>query len=934
MFKKIFFAIVLGIVGTIFFAQYDPWTHKKIEHLFSKIAQEYLGGHFLCSVKSVSFFSPSLVLQDLEMKSMIADDWSWRCKKCEVHCSWIQLLLKGVMDQHVMIDGFECRSRVEKSHLTIEPHIMAMMQKSFLPFAVELKSMVFKNAHFQAYDEFYNIDAALSFNSSSLRMGGQIKTTMFVGDGHVAYKKNKYIENIATDIFVMTEFCDKDDVYDMSAQVAGTCALSQMGDQGGCYVTGSWKGDRARFSVRNAYNSLMIDPIIVTERELRANAYFPLSYVAQCIAGSVHDQMINGTLQGFIKISKNEEQTIDGQLVIENVMISDQYLCDVGKVSFSCRGDDWKMRLGMSRYNQECKGVGYWNQATHQGECNVKNSTDLSSKIFPYWRVKPNNFSAQITVDKDIITGFCDAITTHTLSNAVHKSSTSFSYTQGLLHTQGSVNENRFSVAMSLHPQFALHHCIYKDKDNKPLITLQETDDIQHSPLLRQSTTAQVNARRSLKYLKGSIAFPFIRSLINSTIQYDVQGEGNLDVIATVSPTEIVADVMLNEATIRLPQTYNFIDGFKSHFMYNIAHRSAVFENINLSLYTGDVNCLRASFHFDTDGALVFAHAPFILNGCLLNIKKDLFTIVSGNILFSKSMQSAARIDGHILLDKSQLKENLFSGIIQKQLLSSTHSAFTLPDMSLGYNLSIETKVPIVVDTGFLQTNAHVNMRVYNDTYEPASVSRTGFGDGQITGALSLHGGMLNFPYKPLYISKGVITFYPDQLFDPTIELFARNKIKKYDVSLQVDGSLLNHHIALDATPMLSEEQIVGLLLVGAEENSLNSMMPALIVQNLKSLIFSNNQVSFFDKYFKPLLGSFNINLVPSFTDQTGRGGLRGALEITVDDRWRAVIQKNFSLTEDTKFELEFLLSDDMSLRAIRDERRDLGGEVEMRWKF
>ena len=243
--------------------------------------------------------------------------------------------------------------------------------------------------------------------------------------------------------------------------------------------------------------------------------------------------------------------------------------------------------------------------------------------------------------------------------------------------------------------------------------------------------------------------------------------------------------------------------------------------------------------------------------------------------------------------------------------------------MPLGCDLVIETKSPIVVDTGFLQTNAHVNVRVQKGVHEPT-----------VTGAVVLHSGTLNFPYKPLYISKGVINFSPEQLFDPTIELVARNKIKKYDVSLQVEGSLLHHHIVLDSTPPLSEEQIVGLLLVGAEEHSLNSMMPALIVQNLKNLIFSNNQSSFFDKYFKPLLGSFNINLVPSFTDQTGRGGLRGALEITIDDRWRAVIQKNFSLTEDTKFELEFLLSDDITLRSYRDERRDLGGEVEMRWKF
>ena len=911
MFKKIFFALVLGFLGTIFFAQYDSWTHKKIEQLFSNIAQKYLGGHFSCVVQSVSFFSPSLVLQDLEMKSIESDDWSWRCKKCEVHCSWIQLLLKGVMDQYVVIDTFECRSRVEKSRLLIEPHIMAMTQKSFLPFDVELKSMVFKNSQFQAYDDCYNVDVALFFNSSSLRVGKQIKTTMFVGDGHVAYNKNKYIENIATDIFLMTQFCEKADTYEIAAQVAGTCSLSQMGDQGGCYIAGSCKGDRARFSIHNAYNSLAIDPIIITEKELRINAHFPLSYVVQCFAGSVYDQMIDGTIQCSIKMSKNAEQTIDGQLVVENMKLGDQYLCDTGKVSFFCRGDDWKMRLGMSRYNQECKGIGYWNQMTHQGEFNIKNVTDLSSKLFAYWRIKPHNFHAHITVDDTVIIGSCDTTTTHTLNDIVHKSNVSFSYYQGLFKGDGYIDENHCSVAVSVDPKFALHHCVYKDKDGKPLIMLEETDD--------------------KGKLVGSIAFPFIRSLINSTMKYDVQGEGKLNVAATVSPTEIVADVVLDEATIRLPQTYNFIDGFKTHLNYNISDRSAVLEDINLSLYTGNLNCLRACFNFDTNGALIFAHAPCIVNGCLLNIKKDLFAIVSGTILFSKSLQSAARVDGHILIDKSQLKENLFSGVIQKQLLSSTHSAFAVPDMPLGYDVLIETKSPIVVDTGFLQTNAHLNMRVYNDT---SGADRKNLGDGRVAGTLTLHAGTLNFPYKPLYISKGVITFYPDQLFDPAIELFARNKIKKYDVSLHVEGSLLNHHIILDSTPVLSEEQIVGLLLVGAEEHSLNSMMPALIVQNLKSLIFSNNQLSFFDKYFKPLLGSFNINLVPSFTDQTGRGGLRGALEITVDDRWRAVIQKNFSLTEDTKFELEFLLSDDITLRAIRDERRDLGGEVEMRWKF
>jgi hypothetical protein len=613
--------------------------------------------------------------------------------------------------------------------------------------------------------------------------------------------------------------------------------------------------------------------------------------------------MVNGKVHFSAKINKEESYKVDGQVVVEDAAINQYHLCDVAKIIFGCHHDDWKMRLAISRYNQECKGMGYWHASTHKGELIVKNVTDCSAKCLSYWRIKPNNFFAHIIADHDTITGNYETVVTNTLSDALHSSKGVFSHIKGIMTGQGCIDENQFSLEAAVCPQFALHHCMYQDKNNKQLITLQATDD--------------------KKQVQGLISFPFIRSLINNIVHYDVQGEGNLGVVAALSPTEIIADLALQDATIRLPQTYNFIDGFDAHCVYTMAKGLVVLENVDLSLYTGKMSCLRATAYFDDKGSLVFMHAPLIVDRCLLNIKKDLFAIVSGNFLFSKDLSSAARVDGRVVIDKAQLKENLFSGIIQKQLLSYTHSVFSLPDVPLQCDLSIETKSPIIVDTGFLQANAHVNLRVQKDLHDPIA-----------TGSIVLHSGTLNFPYKPLYISKGVITFSPEQLFNPMIELFARNKIKKYDVSLQIEGSLLTHQITLGATPLLSEEQIVGLLLVGAEENSLNSMMPALIVQNLKNLIFSNNQSSFFDKYFKPLLGSFNINLIPSFTDQTGRGGLRGALEITLDDRWRAVIQKNFSLTEDTKFELEFLLSDDITLRAIRDERRDLGGEVEMRWKF
>ena len=894
---------MVGMITTIFLAQYDSWTHKKIVTLLQKIAQESLGGTLSCSVRSVNFFAPSIVLSNIEMNCLDGASWQWRCKKCEVSCSWLQLLFKGILDQHITIDGYECRTTTTHNSLAIESHLQAMMNQPFVLIPVQTKSVVFKNGCLQVDHDAGKNQLKIHFNSSSLCIGKQVKTTMSVTDGQLVYDHNQLVEKITTDLSFVTEYTNRPVV--VGLQIGGTFMLPHMGNQGSCYITGSWHVDHGRFSIRNAYNSFFIDPIIITPREFRLNGRFPLSYAMQCIRNSYADQMIEGSAYFTVKIARDDAQKIEGQLVVEDVKMSQHHICDTGKVIFERQqiDDDWKMRLMLNRYNQECKGTGYWNATTRYGELVIKNSTDLGAKAFPYWRIKHNNFLVHLKAEQDLIASTYEMIVTNTLTQATHTTQGSFSYSDGILQAEGMLDTNEFITQAQIYPQFVLHDFLYKNKEQKPLITLSATDD--------------------KNYVRGSIAFPFIRSMLNSFMHYDVQGEGNIDIFGQISPQTIVADLALRDATIRLPQTYNFIDGFSARCIYDTASHSIVFENSNLSLHTGKLSCLYATMHFNDTGHLTFMRAPVLIDRCLLNIKKDLFALVSGSLLFSKDPSVPAAVTGHLIIDKAQLKENLFSGIIQKQLLSYAHSAFSLPDFSLGCDLSLETKSAICVDTGFFQTNAQLNLRIKKEKQDPS-----------VTGSIALHSGTLNFPYKPLYISKGIITFSPEHLFDPHIELIARNKIKKYDVSLQVEGTLLTHHIQLDATPPLSEEQIVGLLLVGSEENSLNSMMPALIVQNLKNLIFSNNQLSFFDKYFKPLLGTLNINLVPSFTDQTGRGGLRGAIEITVEDRWRALIQKNFSLTEDTKFELDFLFSDDITLRVIRDERRDLGGEVEMRWKF
>jgi hypothetical protein len=111
--------------------------------------------------------------------------------------------------------------------------------------------------------------------------------------------------------------------------------------------------------------------------------------------------------------------------------------------------------------------------------------------------------------------------------------------------------------------------------------------------------------------------------------------------------------------------------------------------------------------------------------------------------------------------------------------------------------------------------------------------------------------------------------------------------------------------------------------------------MPALVLQNLNLAIFGNPENLASDHPFiKQLLKPFeHIRFIPSFSDETGRGGLRGIIEINVSDRLRASFQKNFSLTEDSQIEVDYALTDDISLRGIKDERGDLGGEIELKFR-
>lgn len=604
------------------------------------------------------------------------------------------------------------------------------------------------------------------------------------------------------------------------------------------------------------------------------------------------------------QVHVDSEYRMDGSIACEKLTYA-QYPYELtGKFTFSKRDAQWQGALD-ANVNGDMQFAGSWkyDQTADAGNLVCTNKTNLSLPSIAYWHLAPDAIQFNLARTPGKFQLIYAGTALHELlgtSNAVRGEVV---LQDGKAQLHGSYNDETYCANM----QF----------DELPYLIDAE--------YLNAAGAPQLNCAygRADGRMRTSVQFSFIRNFIKRWFNYDVQGQGELQLDVTRSATGWSGKMHLVDGAIRLPETYNFINGIDAAFSYDQAERCVRVNDLVCELHSGRVRCPHASIWFDENHVANVFHIPLLFEHCLLNFKRDLFATVSGRVTATKQKDAVPLLAGNLFIERAQLKENLLSQEFQKQLFAHSGNmvASHAPDMHC--DLTIETMHPIRIDTNVLKTNAQVHIAIKNS-----------FANPEVSGALRLVGGTIEFPYKPLNITEGALYLLPGQLHNPMVELRANNTIKNHTVSLQVTGLLSAHHIMFDSTPPLSEEQIIALLLVGSHDESLATMAPALLVQNLKHALFGINEPTVFDKYMSKIAKPLNIHLVPSFTDQTGRGGLRGALEIDVNDRWRALIQKNFTLTEDTRFELDYLLSDDITIRAIRDERRDVGGEVEVKWKM
>lgn len=903
LFSHLLGIICCALIGFILIIEDDPHLKNNLQSKLVHILSSALDCQFQTNVSQVNALTGTITLQNTFVREKNNNTWHWQADRIDIQISWLQSLLQKKMIAKIFINKISIQSSISNGQIAIIPHLKKYVSPSLTPFPFEVKKLVIHQGT-AAIENQKNGSCNLAFRGHAIMTNFTQAPQAYVfcialDDGNIATSNTTFMNAINGKLDGQFSLGKGRESY---ANIKGSCNLPQQpADDQICTIYGSLHPQQIQLHYTTDSQIIQGKCTIDYEQNTyRIQASASCGYLTR-LAG-MHTHQLDGifsliasgkpnALLTTLSIQASLDQCFYHTLALPSLQAQLTHHHDaMFHGTLQCRKENQLIAEGICTLDVQTK----------VGTISGKNSAPIT---FPEdWSLLGQALALQCTLNPaGELYGEYQATITNakkmidkTIKGIVH-------FTKDHLILQGTGEQCTYDFLAAAQPFWHLEYCDC-DWQQEPVITLKA-----ESPAL----------------FSGIIGSPILR-LLAQAVGCSAPGQETLHIKGSVGKT-VTIDISLKDGNIRLPYTYNLLQDIQATAVFDLTNRLFHINNLTLQLHKGNLQASRITGFFNKQHQLSYLHVPLLLNNCFLGMKKDLFALFSGALTGIYAPQKSTTVSGFVTLDRSHIRNNILSGEFRQNMLGTAATQFSRYHNDIDFNVRVMTRSPLRVKTSFLEAATHVHAQLTGSLTSPI-----------LTGAIEIINGSFLFPYKSLFIKRGKLYFLPHQTDDPVVDILAENNIRKYSVRMTVNGTVKNPNISFSSTPTLQEEQIIALLLGGSEDGSLFLAMPTSVMNSIQNLLFGPaDTTSQFQRTLKNLFSPLkNLRITPSFSDQTARGGLRGSLIIDVNDRLRAIIEQNFSLTEDVVIQVEYDLSDDARIRATKDERGDLGGELEGRWKF
>lgn len=557
--------------------------------------------------------------------------------------------------------------------------------------------------------------------------------------------------------------------------------------------------------------------------------------------------------------------------------------------------------------------AGTYSLQSHQGHFAAQNSTDITLPLYSC-SIPPQQAQCTVDITNTGIAAYYSAIPT-AKNDSDSLAEKPFAPLEGTAHY---VNE-RFTI-MGKSGEYSFNSAIQLGERPHLLGFSSHRNGKEFISIIENQTKKN--------YLEGKVSYGMVRDFLGHELQSLVLGgQGNIYILLHQGEFPNLKGIAyLKKGRLYLAGSYNLIEEAKASFEIFPDKRKALIKNMHINCHRGTLTSNNASLSWTPRYEIQSIQAPLNINNLLLNWENDFYGLATGSFLFKKSPQEGSSIDGNVILSKalinSQLLLNQKKGLLPIDQLST-------PEKPIKVNLSIISNEPIAIKSNDFTSKGLINLTAQG------SYNATIMQYPQLRGTISFIKGKCRFLRHNFKIKQGKIDYVPESHEPTTLEITAKSQIKKYNVTLHITGPVTKPTFHLDSQPSLTQEQIVGLLLAGSEEATLQSDFAEIIMQNVNTLLFSSEDTEQKNSILRQLTKPLEfIQITPSNNDQGG-SGLKGSISANLTPQIHAKVQKELSFDgENFSCQLEYLISDEVNLKLMRDPTGALGGEAELRITF
>ncbi|MFA6535253.1 MAG: translocation/assembly module TamB domain-containing protein [Candidatus Babeliales bacterium] len=928
-FFRLLSAIFVGLILSVWIIQNNSEVELAItKKIINTLEKEW---HVKIDTKSsrVNLFTCSLYLNNGHVKYLKKDNCHWSFDQCKVHIQPLAFLRKRKINLELKFDNIGITSGLTDGTPDIFSHVASIFSGQSNDFNIAIKSFCINNLDLNILNLPHTYRAQVEGSCLIQKIKHAKKDNLpnsWQGDLSI---KNAQL-SIDDKVFIR-QFSTSGNFYrsriapSWLAKVDSAIKSLIPTPSQSYSINGVWNNDKKYITIKNSNLDFNLDISYVAEK-IKIGGIFPAEIALQ-VAGffgsgiSSVGSGVSGRCQlDFEWLLNDSKITVGSSFSIEDLRIKD---LKFGKVILKLKeSTNEKLTAAIDfLYNQDFQALGLlkWDWCKSTGKIKLMNKLPVkffkeSSKRLGIggYEVGPKNFFVSGVIDKDFnLTG------DYSLNISDYSASKSFKYDgifkfeKNELKIKGTTRKGEYEINSQILPSPCLLKWFYK-ANGQNLIDLQCRD---------------VEG----KVLQGSINFASIKSFLPQSTKHLIFGRNCIFNLAVDQSDffHLHGNIKLLNGKFYIPESRNIIEKLQTDFDISAHSRKIILNNAQIGFFKGEVSSPKIIVQFDENNVLSNLHVPLKIKDLLINWKKDLLAIIYGNVLIKKNSQGNYKALAQLVAKRSILRENILS-LPENKSLSSPMGISFLQNNDFDFDIRLSSEQPIKAKTPSLETSASINLRILYQ--KSKNIMRI----PQLTGSIRLDSGHIKFLHTKLYFEYGKVQFISNQMNDPIIDLIARNRINKYQITLQATGSLQKPIILLESNPELTEEQILGLLLSGSEAAKLQTDLFAMLEQNLHDIVLGNKTISpgatsFFQKLAKPFK---YIQITPDFTNQSARGGIKGTISANLSEQVKAQIQKNFNMQDDFNAQVEYQLSDDVSLKGSVDQRGELGAEVELRLKL